>query len=71
MSTKSLGEPFAVVKWHNSDVDHLSEQMGLNWSDERVDRFIEQYNNKISDRLTELGWEVIEVFMSMSHGRQP
>lgn len=62
-----LGEPFGVVKWHNADVDYLSEQMGLDWSDERVDRFIEQYNNKISDRLTELGWEVIEVFMSMSH----
>lgn len=65
MSTKSLGEPFAVVKWHNADVVWMSEQMALNWTEEQADRFMEQYDNHMSNRLTELGWEVMEVFMRM------
>jgi hypothetical protein len=36
------------------------------WSDEKCAEWLAQWESKIQDRLTELGWEVIETLLGLS-----
>jgi hypothetical protein len=47
---------FATVTWTAEDIQTLRPD----WTTERSEEFLEDNERRIQDRLTELGWEVIE-----------
>lgn len=52
---------YAEVSWCAEDIKGLRP----NWSKKRAEEFLANNENHLRDRMTELGWEVIETFLSM------
>jgi hypothetical protein len=52
-------ESLAKVTWHAEDVQTLKP----NWSLEKCNEWLEDNERHISDRLIELGWEVIDALL--------
>lgn len=52
-------ESMAAVTWHAEDVQTLKP----NWSLEKCNEWLEDNERHISDRLIELGWEVIDALL--------
>ncbi len=52
-------ESMAAVTWHAEDVKTLKP----NWSLEKCNAWLEDNERHISDRLIELGWEVIDALL--------
>ena len=53
---------FADVRWMAGDVQSL--RGGKHWSRKKAEEFLERNENRIRDRLTELGFEVIETLLA-------
>ena len=49
----------AAVTWHAEDVKTLKP----NWSLERCNEWLEDNERHMSDRLIELGWEVMDALL--------
>lgn len=52
-------ESMAAVTWHAEDVQTLKPD----WSLEKCNEWLEDNERHISDRLIELGWEVIDALL--------
>lgn len=59
MESKFYGDGYAQVTWRAEDIQTLKP----NWSLEKCQEWLESNENRIQDRLTELGWEVIDSLM--------
>ena len=57
--SKLYGEEYAKVVWRAEDVKTIQK----NWSLPRCEEWLEGNERHISDRLIELGWEVLEVLV--------
>lgn len=58
---KFYGEEYASVTWRAEDVSMIKPE----WSIEKCEEWIQDNENRIQDRLTELGWEVLDSFLGM------
>jgi hypothetical protein len=52
-------ESMAAVTWHAEDVKTLKP----NWSLEKCNEWLEDNERHMSDRLIELGWEVMDALL--------
>jgi len=52
-------ESMAAVTWHAEDIKTLKP----NWSLKKCNEWLEDNERHISDRLIELGWEVIDALL--------
>jgi len=57
--SKFYGKGYAEVKWRAEDVKTIKP----NWSMSKCEEWLSDYENKIQDRITEQGWEVLEAFL--------
>jgi hypothetical protein len=55
------GRYYAEVKWHAEDVLSLKPD----WTHEQAVDFLERNEKRLQDRVTELGWEVIDTLISL------
>lgn len=58
---------FADVKWTVEDVVDLAADLGYQIDEKQAKDWLNRNEKYIRDRLTELGWDVMETFMSMDH----
>lgn len=61
--TKLYGDGHAVVVWRAEDVQSFPRC--AKWSLERCEEWLQDNEEHIKDRLTELGWEVLDSFLCM------
>ena len=61
--SKFYGEGYAEVKWRAEDVQSINGA----WSLEKCEEWLQDNERHISDRLIELGWEVIDVLLRETH----
>jgi hypothetical protein len=59
--TKLYGEEFAGVVWRAEDVRSIKKD----WSLEKCEEWLQDNEENIKDRLTELGWEVLGAILMM------
>jgi hypothetical protein len=59
--TKLYGNERAVVVWRAEDVRSIKK----NWSLEKCEEWLQDNEENIKDRLTELGWEVLGAILMM------
>ena len=59
--SKLFGEEYAQVVWRAEDVKSINGA----WSLEKCEEWLQDNDEHISDRLIELGWEVIDTLLSM------
>lgn len=59
MSKAQENELYAVVSWQIADIKRVKPH----WSLEKCQDWLESNENRISERLIELGWEVIDSLM--------
>mgnify|MGYP003649806321 FL=1 len=55
------GEAYAKVVWRAEDVQSINGA----WSLEKCEEWLQDNERHISDRLIELGWEVMDTLLSM------
>ena len=60
--SKLYGEEYAKVVWRAEDVKSINGA----WSLEKCEDWLADNERHISDRLIELGWEVLDVFLRQS-----
>jgi hypothetical protein len=65
MMSKFYGEGYAVVYWRAEDVKDLPRCK--DWSLEKCEAWLQDNENRIQDRLTELGWEVLDSLLMMEN----
>ena len=58
---KFYGEGYAEVTWRAEDVKAIKP----NWTMPKCEEWLSDYEGKIQDRITELGWEVIDSLLMM------
>lgn len=56
-----VGEEYASVTWRAEDVKTIKSD----WSMPKCEEWLSDYESKIQDRITELGWEVLDAFLMM------
>lgn len=56
-----VGEEYASVTWRAEDVKTIKPD----WSMPKCEEWLSDYESKIQDRITELGWEVLDAFLMM------
>jgi hypothetical protein len=61
MMSKLYGEEYAKVVWRAEDVQALKKD----WSLPRCEEWLEDNERHISDRLIELGWDVMDTLLQM------
>ena len=61
--SKLYGEEYAKVVWRAEDVQCLPRCE--KWSLEKCEEWLEDNETHIKDRLTEVGWEVLDSFVEM------
>ena len=61
MISKLYGEEYAKVVWRAEDVQALKKD----WSLPRCEEWLEDNERHISDRLIELGWDVMDTLLNM------
>jgi hypothetical protein len=59
--SKFYGEGYAEVTWRAEDVQSIKKD----WSLPRCEEWLEDNEDNMKDRLTELGWEVLDSFLMM------
>jgi len=59
--SKLYGDEYAVVTWRAEDVQSIKKD----WSLPRCEEWLEDNEDNMKDRLTELGWEVLDSFLMM------
>jgi hypothetical protein len=59
--TKFYGSERAIVVWRAEDVQSINGA----WSLEKCEEWLQDNEENIKDRLTELGWEVIDTMLMM------
>jgi hypothetical protein len=58
---KFHGDEYAVVTWRAEDVQSIKKD----WSLPRCEEWLEDNEDNMKDRLTELGWEVMGALLMM------
>jgi hypothetical protein len=58
---KLYGEEYAKVVWRAEDVQSINGA----WSLEKCEEWLQDNDRHISDRLIELGWEVMDTLLQM------
>ena len=58
---KLYGEEYAKVVWRAEDVKAIKGA----WSLEKCEEWLQDNDRHISDRLIELGWEVMDTLLTM------
>jgi hypothetical protein len=58
---KLYGDTYAVVTWRAEDVQSIKKD----WSLPRCEEWLEDNEDNMKDRLTELGWEVMGALLMM------
>ena len=58
---KFHGDTYAVVTWRAEDVQSIQKD----WSLPRCEEWLEDNEDNMKDRLTELGWEVLDALLMM------
>jgi hypothetical protein len=61
MMSKLYGDEYAKVVWRAEDVQALKKD----WSLPRCEEWLQNNDRHISDRLIELGWEVMDTLLQM------
>lgn len=61
--TKFYGEGYAEVTWRAEDVQSLPRC--AKWSLEKCEEWLQDNEENMKDRLTELGWEVLDALVMM------
>jgi len=61
MMSKLYGEEYEKVVWRAEDVQALKKD----WSLPRCEEWLEDNERHISDRLIELGWDVMDTLLQM------
>jgi hypothetical protein len=61
--SRFYGEEYCSVVWRAEDVQDLPRCK--NWSLEKCEEWLSDNERHIQDRLTELGWEVLDSFVNM------
>ncbi len=56
---KFYGEGYAEVTWRAEDVKAINGA----WTLERCEEWLQDNEEHIAERLTELGWEVLDAFL--------
>ena len=56
-----VGENFAELAWRAEDVQAIKKD----WSLPRCEEWLEDNEDNMKDRLTELGWEVLDALLMM------
>lgn len=51
---------YCVVRWCVEDIKSLRP----GWSDERCEEFLQCHERRMAERMTELGWDVIECYLA-------
>ena len=59
--SKLYGDTYAVVTWRAEDVQSIKKD----WSLPRCEEWLEDNEDNMKDRLTELGWEVMGALLMM------
>ena len=59
--SKLYGDEYAVVTWRAEDVQSIKRD----WSLPRCEEWLEDNEDNMKDRLTELGWEVMGALLMM------
>jgi hypothetical protein len=59
--SKLYGDEYAVVTWRAEDVQSIKKD----WSLPRCEEWLEDNEDNMKDRLTELGWEVMGALLMM------
>jgi hypothetical protein len=59
--SKFYGEGYAEVKWRAEDVHYLKPS----WTLPQCEEWLQDNEEHMKDRLTELGYEVMSAFLSM------
>jgi hypothetical protein len=54
-----VGEEYAGVTWRAEDVSMIKP----NWSMPKCEEWLQDNEEHIAERLTELGWEVLDAFL--------
>ena len=57
--SKFYGEGYAEVKWRAEDVQSINGA----WSLEKCEEWLQDNEHRIEERLTELGWEIIDLLL--------
>jgi hypothetical protein len=57
--SKLYGRGYAIVTWRAEDVQSIKKD----WSLARCEEWLEDNEDNLDDRLTELGWEVLDAFL--------
>ncbi len=58
-----VGEDYATISWRAEDVKALPRC--ANWSMPKCEEWLADNENHIQERLTELGWEVLDSLVMM------
>jgi hypothetical protein len=58
---KLFGEEYCTTGWRAEDVS----MMKPNWTIEQCEEWLQDNEGRIQDRLTELGWEVLDSLLMM------
>tara|TARA_Y100000310_G_scaffold323948_1_gene385112 strand:- start:393 stop:611 length:219 start_codon:yes stop_codon:yes gene_type:complete len=55
---------YAIVRWSADDIHQYREDMGwVKWTDEQAETWLNSMEGNIQDRMTEQGWDVIDILM--------
>ena len=63
---KFHGDEYAKVVWRAEDVQALKKD----WSLPRCEEWLEDNEDRISERLIELGWEVLDVLVRQNNDEE-
>jgi hypothetical protein len=61
MMSNLYGDEYAKVVWRAEDVQSIKSD----WSLQKCEEWLQYNERRISDRLIELGWEVIDTLLTM------
>ena len=64
--SKLYGDEYGKVVWRAEDVKSINGA----WSLQRCEEWLEDNEDRISERLTELGWEVLDVLVRQNNDEE-
>jgi len=64
--SKLYGDEYAKVVWRAEDVQSIQKD----WSLPRCEEWLEDNEDNMKDRLTELGWEVLDVLVRQNNDEE-
>ena len=51
---------YGMTRWNIDDIKYLAPE----WTDEQCHEFMERHDRHLKDRMIELGWEVLDVYVA-------